>query len=188
MAPEPVDQPLDIAIVTSHMSFTEHGGANYSRHRVGEELEARGHDVTVYTLNFADENHIPIEHAYDIVESDIDGHSIVDGTYHFLREHVAGYFTHDVVHVYVPGIIPLVGLYKRVTGDDTPTVATLNGYTPFCTSTDQMGDGCWKDCSLAKKMWHAKTGASGQFTTNGVPRMVFNEFATIPLMNAASTR
>lgn len=173
----------DIAIVTAHMSFDEHGGANYSRHCVAQELEAAGYDVTIYTLNFSDENHVPIPHEYDLVETRVDSRTIVDGTYRFLREHVAGYFEHDLVHVYVPGIIPLVGLYRKATGDETPAVATLNGYTPFCTNTERMGDGCWKDCSLLDKVVHAHTGPAGEFTANNFPRMVFNQYGTIPLMN-----
>jgi starch synthase len=172
-----------IAIVTAHMSFDRHGGANYSRHCVAQELEAAGYDVTIYTLNFSDENNVPVEHDYGLVETRVDSRTIVDGVYSFLREHVAGYFEHDLVHVYVPGIIPLVGLYRKVSGDETPTVATLNGYTPFCTNTEQMGDGCWKDCSLLDKVVHAHRGPAGEFTANNFPRMVFNQYGTIPLMN-----
>jgi len=172
-----------IGIVTSHMSFDGHGGANYSRHRLGQELEQRGFDVSIYTLNFSDENHVPVPHDYDLVETRIDSHTIVDGVARFFQQ-ISQYFeSNDLIHIYVPGIIPLFGLYRRVTGDDTPLVATLNGYTPFCTDTSRMGDGCWKHCSLSKKIRHGRNGPTGEFTPGNLPRTVFNQYATVPLMN-----
>lgn len=165
------------------MNFDKHGGANYSRHRFAQELEKRGYDVTIYTLNFIDENYVPVHHDYDLEETQIDSATIVDGVYKFFR-HIGRYFEkNDYVHAYVPGIIPLLGLYKRVTNDPTPVTATLNGYTPFCTNTALMENGCWANCSLSDKVKHSMMEPAGSFTPNSILRMSFNNFATVPLMN-----
>lgn len=187
-APAPTDATatagaLSVGIVTAHMSFDEHGGSNYSRHRVAQELEARGHDVTIYTLNWADENHVPVPHDYDLVETRVDSHTVIDGVARFIPK-IRGYVqAHDVIHVYVPGIIPLFGLYRQVTGNETPVVATLNGYTPFCTNTTIMADGCWQDCTLRDKLAHAEMPPQGEFTPGSAARFAFNDLATVPLMN-----
>lgn len=174
---------MRVGIVTSHMSMDEHGGAVYSRHLLGQQLEQRGHDVTIYTLNFSEpENHIPVPHDYDLVKTQIDSWTIVDGVARFYRQ-IGRYFEEsDLIHVYVPGIIPLVGAYRKATGDETPIIGTLNGYTPFCSDTAGMGDGCWKNCTLAKKLRHSKRNV-GDFTPDNLPRMAFNNYATVPLMN-----
>lgn len=174
------DGQLDVGIIAEHMSFDEHGGANYSRHRLGEELEARGHNATIYTLNFDDENHIPVPHQYDVVETRIDARTLPGSVTQFFQQISQYVESNDVIHVYVPGIIPLFGLYRRVTGDETPIVATLNGYTPFCTNTARMQNGCWQDCTLTKKIRHAKRGDD---SVGGLARMAFNNYAAIPLMN-----
>lgn len=174
---------MKIGMVTAHMSFDEHGGANYSRHRVAQELAEQGHEVTVYTLNWSDENHIPVAHDYELVETRVDSYTIFDGVVKFLRK-IGRYFKeNDAIHVYVPGIIPFFGLYRKVTGDSTPVVATLNGYTPFCTNTSIMADGCWEDCTLSKKMAHSELPPKGDFTHGSTARFAFNDMATVPLMN-----
>jgi glycosyltransferase involved in cell wall biosynthesis len=172
-----------VGIITSHMSFDEHGGANYSRHRVAQELCNRGYDVTVYTLNFRDENSIPVAYDYDLVETRIDSYTVYDGVLRFFG-HMDTYFErNDLIHVYVPGVIPLVGLYKQLRGKDTPLVGTLNGYTPFCTNTAIMKDGCWQDCGLTEKITHSRMEPAGDFTYGSLARFVFNNYATVPLMN-----
>lgn len=174
---------MKIGIIASHMSFDEHGGANYSRHRVAQELSDSGHDVTVYTLNFRDENNIPVDYDYELVETRIDSYTIYDGVARFFG-HMDTYFqTNDLIHVYVPGVIPLVGLYKKLRGADTPLVATLNGYTPFCTNTAIMKDGCWEDCGFAEKVKHSRMEPAGDFTYGSLARFAFNTHATVPLMN-----
>lgn len=181
--PEYAKEAVDVGIITSHMSFDEHGGANYSRHVVAETLESRGHDVTIYTLNFRDENHVPLSHEYDLKETRIDSRTIVDGVAKFYQQ-IAVYFdNHDVVHCYVPGIIPLVAMYKKAARDETPVVATLNGYTPFCTNTALMDEGCWKNCTYRDKIQHSRMEPAGSFSAGSVLRNTFNHTAGIPLMN-----
>ena len=174
---------MNVGIITSHMSFDEHGGANYSRHLLGQQLEARGHDVTIYTLNFADENHVPVEHDYELVETRIDSWTMFDGVARFYQK-VGRYFgNHDVIHAYVPGIISLLQLYREATGDETPLFGHLNGYTPFCTNTAIMSDGCWQDCSLADKFRHSRQEPAGKFSPGGVARMGFNHVGTDRLLS-----
>lgn len=178
-----VEHGQSIGMITSHMSFAEHGGANYSRHIFAEALERRGYNVTIYTLNFMDENHVPVEHSYSIEESRIDSYTMFDGVATFFS-HISGWFAdNDLIHVYVPGIAPLVGLYKRVRGDETPTVATLNGYTPFCTNTALMDNECWQDCTLSDKIKHARMEPAGSFTPGSTARFAFNDLVGTRAMN-----
>ena len=167
---------MDVAIITSHMSFKEHGGANYSRHLLAQQLEARGHDVTVYTLNFADENHVPIPHDYALEEIRVDGtRTAVGATAKFMRHLRRVFAENDIVHAYVPLAIPLCSMYRVLARDDTPLVGTLNGYTLFCTNTARMGDGCWKNCGLRENITHSRLPPDGSFTPLNLPRMVFNQ-------------
>ena len=172
---------MNVGIITAHLSFEERGGSNYSIHRLATELEDRDHTVTVYTLNYEHENHIPVSHSYRIKDNVIENNTLVGGTAELLRQLSTCIQPHDVFHVYIPGIIPLVGLYKWRSDDETPVVATLNGYTTFCTNTAKMEDDCWEQCTLTKKFTHARE--RGVERLKRAPRMAFNDIAGVRLMN-----
>ncbi|MDR9381727.1 MAG: glycosyltransferase family 4 protein [Natronomonas sp.] len=168
-----------IAIITSHLSFDEHGGSNYSIHRLAVELSDRGDDVTVYTLNFDDENHVPVPHDYGVEPLDLGNRTLVDGAvklYHRFGELAE---THDLLHIYIPGIMPLAGRWRTHNPDGVPVVGTLNGYSVFCTNTSRMADGCWQHCTLSKKLRHAR---SLNFST--AAQAVYHELETAPMLSA----
>jgi glycosyltransferase involved in cell wall biosynthesis len=172
---------LKVGIITAHLSFEERGGSNYSIHRLAAELTERGHRVTVYTINYEHDNHIPVSCPYQVEDNIIDNDTLVGGTAELLNQLSTCIRPHDIFHVYIPGIIPLVGLYRWRTDDETPIVATLNGYTTFCTNTAAMEDGCWNNCTLAKKFSHARERGVERLTK--LPRMAFNDIAGPRLMN-----
>jgi glycosyltransferase involved in cell wall biosynthesis len=172
---------LNVGIITAHLSFEERGGSNYSIHRLAAELTERGHQVTVYTINYDHDNHIPVSYPYQIEANVIDNDTLLGGTAELLNQLADCIFPHDIFHVYIPGIIPLVGLYRWRTDDETPIVATLNGYTTFCTNTAAMENGCWNNCTLARKFNHARE--RGVERLKRVPRMAFNDIAGPRLMN-----
>ena len=173
--------PLNVGIITAHLSFEERGGSNYSIHRLAAELTERGHRVTVYTINYEHDNHIPVSCPYQVEDNIIDNDTLVGGTAELLNQLSTCIRPHDIFHVYIPGIIPLVGLYRWRTDDETPIVATLNGYTTFCTNTAAMEDGCLTNCTHSKKFSHARERGVERLTK--LPRMAFNDIAGPRLMN-----
>lgn len=174
-------QSLDVGILTSHLSFDKRGGSNYSIHRLASELEQRGHQATVYTVNYEHDNHVPVPHSYELHPVELEHLTVVDGAYEFIQRIGHHVRAHDVFHVYVPGVIPLFGLLRLRTGEETPIVATLNGYTTFCTNTSMMSDECWNQCTFAKKALH--TRSRGVDRLKELPRMAFNDVAAPSLMN-----
>jgi starch synthase len=172
---------MDIGLLAAHISFNRHGGANYSKHLLGQMLEKRGHDATYYTLNFSDENDAPASRAYDIVELKLEGPGLAGKAGDLLRQLRGVVSAHDVFHVYIPGPIPLVALAAKGTG--TPVVTTLNGYTPFCTNSSLMSHGCWEECSLRDKIVHGRMGPQGKAGQEAMARHVFNHFAGMRLMD-----
>jgi glycosyltransferase involved in cell wall biosynthesis len=173
--------PLDVGIMTAHLSFDRRGGSNHSIHHLADELETRGHDATVYTLNFEHNNNVPRDIPYRVVEELVGSGSLVSGAFELLDRLPECVGPHDVFHVYIPGIIPLVGLHRWLTDQETPIVATLNGYTTFCTNTAVMADGCWNDCTLVNKFTHARGGGVDRLAR--LHRMAFNDLAGPRLMN-----
>jgi len=172
---------MNIGIITAHLSFDERGGSNYSIHRLASELRQRGHAVTVYTINYEHDNHVPISHLYRIEDKIIQTDSAIGGSIELLDQLATCIEPHDLFHVYIPGIIPLVGLYRRRSNDNTPIFATLNGYTTFCTNTAAMEEGCWSNCTLSKKFRHARERGTERVAE--LPRMMFNDIAGPRLMN-----
>jgi len=172
---------MKIGIITAHLSFEERGGSNYSIHRLATELTKRDHSVTVYTINYEYDNHVPESYPYRIKNDIIQTDTLIGGTVELLNQLKACIEPQDLFHVYIPGIIPLVGLYKRRSDTTTPIVATLNGYTTFCTNTAAMEEGCWNHCTLSKKFRHARE--RGVERVAKLPRMAFNDIAGPRLMN-----
>ena len=170
--------PDSIAIITAHLSFDRHGGSNYSIHRLAAELEERGTDVTVYTLNFDDENHVPFEIDYQLEELELGNRTLVDGVVLLYKRFDDLAAEHDLIHIYIPGIMPLAGRWRKHNPDGVPVVGTLNGYTTFCTDTSRMGDGCWQDCTLSKKLRHARS-----LNVSTVARSVYHELETAAMLS-----
>jgi len=172
---------MKIGIITAHLSFEKRGGSNYSIHRLATELTKRDHSVTVYTINYEHDNHVPESYPYRIKDDIIQTDTLIGGTVELLNQLEACIEPQDLFHVYIPGVIPLVGLYKRRSGTTTPIVATLNGYTTFCTNTAAMEEDCWNNCTLSKKFRHARE--RGVERVAKLPRMAFNDIAGPQLMN-----
>lgn len=172
-----------IGVLAEHLSFDRHGGANYSKHLFAQGLEDRGFDVTVHTLNYNDENCVPVEHDYELRELALNRRSTIANALSLMKQLGGLFDDHDLIHVYVPGVAPLVALRRSMTGDATPLTATLNNYTPFCSSSDMMADGCWSNCTLRKKVVHSRQGVGGGADLNSPLRMVFNDIASPSLLN-----
>ena len=170
---------MNVGILTAHLNVDEHGGSNYSIHRLGTELEKRGHNVTVYTLNFWEQNGVPVDHQYTIQETDIDYETVFDlGTKLYLK--IEDWVQpQDVFHVYSPLFVPFFGVYQNRSDTETQIVATLNNYNAFCTNPSKMRDGCWEECSLSKKITHA--GDSISERTIKSPRAFFKHYSKGPL-------
>ena len=147
---------MNVAIVTAHLSFDEHGGANYSIHRLATELCERGHAVTVYTTNHLDENDYPNGVDYRVRELNIGARTLAGSATGLTRKLRAIAEQNDVLHAYTPGVAVLVGGFAAVSDADVRTVATLNSYTPICSNSSMLADGCWRDCSLVDRVRHAR--------------------------------
>lgn len=169
-----------IAIVCDKLNVTRHGGSNFSIHRLATELTEQGHDVTVCTLNFEFENDPPADRTYTVDEQKLAGYTEADRALRVLPTLTEIASDHDVLHVYLPGVLPIVGLWRAL-GGDTPVVGHLNNYTPFCSNSARMADGCWQSCSFTDKLRH--DDASGTDLLSKIPRLAFNSIAAIPLMN-----
>ena len=171
--------PDSIAIITAHLSFDRHGGSNYSIHRLAAELAERGTDVTVYTLNFEDENHVPFEIDYQLEPLDLGNRTLVDGAVKLYQRFDTLADEHDLLHIYIPGIMPLAGRWRHHNPDCVPVVGTLNGYSTFCTNTARMADGCWQDCTLSKKLRHARS-----LDISTAAQAVYHELETARMLSA----
>src|SRR6266496_2297006 len=61
----------------------------------------------------------------------------------------------DIIHVFDPELALAAGLYRA--RGRTPTVATLNSFTLWCTDLDQMDGECQRHCGLLERVRHART-------------------------------
>ena len=171
---------MNIGIICEKLNVGRHGGSNFSIHRLATQLSERGHKVDVITLNFEHSNDPPEDRLYSVVEQSVDSYTEIDGVWNVLRSLDQIAEKQDILHVYVPGIQPLFGWWRLRNGD-TPVVGHLNAYTPFCSNSAVMADGCWKNCTLYKKIAHSDS--KGARLLEQVPKYVFNNTATMPLMN-----
>lgn len=170
---------MNVGIVCDELSFTEHGGSNYSIHRLATELAERGHNATVLTLNLLHENDAPVDRQYSIQPMQIDHDGMIDAVkrvYAKIDDMATGI---DVFHVYYPRLHSVFGAW-RLRGGETPVVGHLNSYS-FCPNTTEMADGCWNDCTLRKKIDHSN--ASGKSLLGNLPVYAFDTFAAPRLMN-----
>jgi glycosyltransferase involved in cell wall biosynthesis len=61
----------------------------------------------------------------------------------------------DVFHVYSADLIPAAGRYRS--RGHVPTVATLNGYSLWCTNSDRIDGWCQRSCGVVQRLRHAQT-------------------------------
>lgn len=172
---------LSVGIVCDELSFTEHGGSNYSIHCLATELTARGHSVDVITLNLLHENDPPDDREYAVKPIDIDHDGQVDAVkkvYHRIGDLAAG---HDVLHIYYPRFQSIFGLWKRRhPADETAMVGHLNSYA-FCSNTSRMRDGCWESCNTLKRLRHSDS--TGAALLGNIPTYAFDDMVGVRALN-----
>ena len=129
----------------------QRGGSNRSLYLLASALVEVGHQVTVHTLNFSHPNEVPTEAPFEL-----DAHPSGGSTYAHIRQ-VRALLTGvreiaDIIHIFEPSMIPVAGLTNDAAGP--PMVGRLNTYPLFCTNVARMRDGCWNQCSTARKLVH----------------------------------
>ena len=105
----------------------------------------------MHTLNFSHPNDVLTE-----VPFELKAHPSRGSTYSRIRQ-VRALLTEvrdiaDIIHIFEPSIIPVAGLTNDAAGP--PMVGRLNTYPLFCTNVARMRDGCWNQCSTARKLVH----------------------------------
>ncbi|MFP8890034.1 glycosyltransferase family 4 protein [Natrialbaceae archaeon A-CW2] len=170
---------LSVGIICGKIN-NKQGGSNYSIHRLATELTQRGHKTDVITLNFEYENKPPKNYQYNLIESPLENRTVFDGTVKMIRniDNLAN--GRDILHIYVPELLPLFGLWRK-SGGETPVVGHLNAYRPICTNPAMMNNRCWETCSVSDKVNHANK--SGVDVLSQIPRYLFNHFTAVKLIN-----
>lgn len=170
---------MKIGIVCDELSFNEHGGSNYSIHRLATELTNRGHKVDVVTLNLIWENDPPERREYDVNELDISRDGTVDAVRNVYNR-IGDLREYDALHIYYPRLHPVFGLWNKRHNNDIRMIGHLNSYS-FCSNTERMDNGCWEDCSTLKKARHSDS--TGKSLLGNLPVYLFDSIATPRLMN-----
>jgi glycosyltransferase involved in cell wall biosynthesis len=157
----------------------DRGGSNFSLDLLARELTARGHTVTVITVNFGSENAFPESYPYDIIEAPVDNRTRIGDfqqIHHTFNELASNF---DVYHAFNPALLPIAGWFRK--RHDVPVVGRLNNYDIFCTNLRMMDGECHTNCTLRKKISHSDSPSIQTFL--GIPKYAFDTAVLPSAMN-----
>lgn len=132
---------------------TAAGGVDLSLSLMARSIAERGHEVRVVTANTDDENVVPGDAPYEVIERPVEYVSRVQlarSLYAILEEFEP---ETDLYHVFEPAFISVAGLYRR-RGGTAAVVGRLNAYTLFCSNLARMDGECYEHCSIRDKFAH----------------------------------
>jgi glycosyltransferase involved in cell wall biosynthesis len=170
---------MEVALFDDKLNV-ERGGSNFSLELVARSLVERGHRVAIVTVNFANDNVLPPDRPFEVIEKPVRSGSRVSKakSVHTTFGDLEDQF--DVFHVFNPALLPVAGWYKR-RGGALPVVGRLNTYDIFCTDLGKMDGSCHNDCTVRQKFEHDPRSRRSKLPD--VPKFGFDTFALPPLMN-----
>lgn len=146
---------LRVTFLVNRINLSTGGGSHYSFQLTTTGLARLGHDVHVVVLDKASSSGLA-DAPYPV--------SVEDGWHRASRferlravASILERYEHDtdIFHIYSADLIPAVGRYRS--RGNVPTVATLNGYSLWCTNSDRIDGQCQRSCGIVQRLRHAKT-------------------------------
>jgi glycosyltransferase involved in cell wall biosynthesis len=148
--------PLRVTFVVNEINLTTGGGSHRTFQLMTTGLRDLGHDVSVIALNepgpterAALPYRVTVERGWDR-PTGIERLRAIAG---ILHRHEG---SADVYHIFTPSLVLAGGLYRG--SGRTPTVATLNGYSMWCTNMSRMDGECQRSCGVIQRTRHANMG------------------------------
>lgn len=164
---------MRITLLGDSVNLEQGHGGDFSLDFMARLLTERGHDVTVATVNHADENAFPTRPEYDVDSIGIgDGASFVGVGKGIVDYMSAEEATTELFNIAIAPYVVTGGLYKLF-GGTTPVVGRLNNYA-FCSNHAAIDDHCFKNCTAAAKFSHSPMDMSGKISN--IPRYLFDTY------------
>lgn len=170
---------MNITILCDKLNI-DRGGSNHSLNLIAGQLAARGHAVSVVTLNFIHENSLPEDPPYTVITDPVERTTSPQKAVEMYRKLSTYDDQSNIIHIFNPAILPVAGRYRN-SGGSTPVVGRLNTYDTFCTNLNRMDASCFQRCSIARKFAHDDRPASEKLSS--IPRYAFDTYSMPRLAN-----
>jgi len=169
---------MNIKFITEKIHMSR-GGASRSLHVLASQLEQRGHNVTIATINIVSKNQLPVQHEYLVNEIGNDSENILHSCGSIINYMEKKEKNTDIFHIFTPQFNFLGGIFKKK-GGKTPIIGRLNNYA-FCPNKSMMESQCYLNCTTASKIKH-DVGDVNEKIAN-IPKYMFKTHLDPILMN-----
>lgn len=167
---------LRVTYLVNRINLRTGGGSHYSFHLTTSGLFRLGYDIRVIVLDEAGSTGLA-DAPFQVNVEDSWQRTTRFERLRAVSEILQRYEQDsDVFHIYSADLIPAAGRYRS--RGRVPTVATLNGYSLWCTNSDRIDGQCQRSCGIVQRLRHANTSPTRKLLS--LPIRVLEQYVAFP--------